>query len=145
MKIEVIDKTGAYHLKGETLGSAGIDLRNMDHDKTLFPGTTHKIDTGLSIWIKDPNYAGFILARSSIATKNNLAPANKVGLIDSDYQGPLIVALHNHGSNAQRIKYGQRIAQLIIMPIATFDMVLVDEFSNVTERGEGGFGSTGIN
>lgn len=134
---------GMYdYMDQATKGSAGIDLRSTINT-TIYPKQTVKIDTGISIWIQDPAYAGLILARSSTATKQHLAPANKVGLIDSDYQGPLIVALHNHGQTQQEIVFGERIAQLIIIPVFQFELDIVDSFAASTERGEGGFGSTG--
>lgn len=125
-----------------TAGSAAIDLC-ATQNTTIWPRQTYKMDTGISIWIRDPGYAGFILARSGTAVKAGLAPANKVGLIDSDYQGPLIVALHNHGQQQYEVTFGERIAQLIIVPIAQFELQRVDSFAEATARGEGGFGSTG--
>ena len=87
-------------------------------------------------------YVGLIYARSGIATKRGLAPANKVGVIDSDYRGEVMVALHNHSANTQTIAAGERIAQIVIAPYLTVDFIETDELSD-TVRGEGGFGSTG--
>lgn len=125
-----------------TMGSAGTDLMSMQ-DCTIHPGETEMIRTGIAIHIKDPNYAGLIMARSGISSKRGLAPANKVGLIDSDYQGELIVALHNHSDTYQVIHKGEKIAQLVFIPVAHPFMVCVKEFEEETDRGSGGFGSTG--
>ena len=97
--------------------------------------------TGLSMEIPE-GYAGLIYARSGIANKRGLAPSNKVGVVDSDYRGEIMVALHNHSSEPQTIDNGERIAQLVIAPYVVADFVLSDELDD-TERGEGGFGSTG--
>ena len=99
------------------------------------------IPTGLSMELP-VGYAGFIYARSSLGTKRGLAPANKVGVIDSDYRGEFMVALHNHGLDAQTVCHGERIAQLVIAPVVTPGFTEVAELSD-TERGAGGFGSTG--
>ena len=126
-----------------TPGSAGVDLCST---VTVYiqPKETILIDTGWKIWIKDPNYAGLIMARSSIAVKKGLAPANKVGLIDSDYQGPLKVALHNHSSTPELVNIGDRIAQLVIIPVVPFELSEVLTFESNTVRGNEGFGSTGV-
>ena len=87
-------------------------------------------------------YAGMIFARSGLATKKGLAPANKVGVVDSDYRGEVMVVLHNHSNTSQTISNGERIAQMVIMPFYKAEFTVVDELSN-TERGSGGFGSTG--
>ena len=138
-----------------TDGSAGADLRAMltsGHPQVvgsnpmtlnIYPGQTIVIDTGIRIHIDDMKKCGLIFARSGLASKRGLAPANKVGLIDSDYQGPLKVALHNYTSHVQTVEQGERIAQLVIAPVVNFNLVEVDSFEDETERGEGGFGSTG--
>lgn len=140
-----------------TIGSAAVDLRAMidaEHPQTvddgagnlairIHPGQTLMIDTGMKVHIKNHKYAGLIMARSGLASKKGLAPANKVGLIDSDYQGPLMVAIHNSGGRIQTIEQGERIAQLVIVPIAQIELDLVESFEDETERGEDGFGSTG--
>jgi dUTP pyrophosphatase len=123
-----------------TADSAGFDLYSPDNF-LIYPGTTEKINTGLAVEIPHGFFGG-IFARSGLATKQGLAPANKVGVIDADYRGPLIVALHNHGEEAQSIKAGDRIAQLVILPVVQTTIVEVEELDE-TERGEGGFGSTG--
>lgn len=122
--------------------AAGADLyAALDEAVTIEPGETKMIPTGLAFEIP-VGYAGFVHARSGLATKRGLAPANKVGVIDSDYRGEVMTALHNHGKAAQTIEPGERIAQLVIAPYVTANFVLSDELDH-TERGEGGFGSTG--
>ncbi len=126
----------------KTAGAAGADLYACVEDTIGIPsGDTVPIPTGLAIEIPD-GYAGFVLARSSLAVSQGLSPANKVGLIDSDYRGELIIYLHNHSSVIRTIEPRQRIAQLIIMPVVQADYVAADTLTD-TERGSGGFGSTG--
>lgn len=122
--------------------AAGYDLyANIDKNVVLYPRRTQKIGTGIAIEI--PNgYFGAIFARSGLATKNGLRPANCTGVIDSDYRGELIVALHNDSEEIQVIKPYDKIAQLVIMPYLAVEFNEVDTL-NDTERGEGGFGSTG--
>lgn len=107
----------------------------------IAPGDTVLVPTGIAAEIPD-GYAGLILARSGLATKRDLAPANKVGLIDSDYRGEIMVALHNHGALQQTVELHERIAQLMIVPYLPADFIEAAELSD-TVRGEGGFGSTG--
>lgn len=127
----------------QTNGSAGADLcALLESPVTIEPNQTVLIPTGLSFAIPE-GYGGFIFARSGLASKKGLAPANKVGVIDSDYRGELMVALHNHGKEAQTILPEDRIAQFVIMPILQADFLLVDTLEE-TERGAGGFGSTGM-
>ena len=122
--------------------AAGADLYAcLDDDVVIQPGQTVMIPTGLSMELP-LGYAGFIYARSSLGTKRGLAPANKVGVIDSDYRGEFMVALHNHGKVEQTVCHGERIAQLVIAPVVTPGFTEVCELSD-TERGTGGFGSTG--
>ena len=122
--------------------AAGADLYAcLDHPVTIAPGETVFVPTGLAMEIPK-GCAGLIYARSSLGSKRGLAPANKVGVIDSDYRGQVMVALHNHGKTAQTIDYGERIAQLVITPVFTPGFVPVDELDD-TQRGAGGFGSTG--
>ncbi len=122
--------------------AAGADLyAALDEAVTIAPGETKLIPTGFAFEIP-AGYAGFVYARSGLAAKRGLAPANKVGVIDSDYRGEVMTALHNHGSEAQIIEPGERIAQMVIAPYITANFILSDELDN-TERGEGGFGSTG--
>lgn len=123
-------------------GAAGADLYAcLDRDVTIAPGETAFIPTGLSMMIP-VGTAGLIYARSGMACKRGLAPANKVGVIDSDYRGEFIVVLHNHGGEPQTVSHGERIAQLVITPVFTPGFTEVEDLS-VTERGSGGFGSTG--
>ena len=122
--------------------AAGADLSALLFEPLEIPAhTTVKIRTGLSMEIP-VGYAGFIYARSSMGTKQGLAPANKVGVIDSDYRGEVMVCLHNHSNQTQVVEPKQRIAQLIIAPYLHVDFVDTDELSD-TARGQGGFGSTG--
>ena len=123
-------------------GAAGADLYAcLDEAVLVQPGTTQMIPTGLSMEIPK-GYAGLIYARSGLACKQDLAPANKVGVIDSDYRGEFIVALHNHGSEVRTVSPGDRVAQLVITPVYTPGFKQVDTLSD-TERSGGGFGSTG--
>ena len=122
--------------------AAGADLYAcLDAEVTIGAGETVFIPTGLALEVPK-GCAGLIYARSSLGTKRGLAPANKVGVIDSDYRGEFIVALHNHGEQPQTIGYGERIAQLVITPVFTPGFTEVAELSD-TQRGVGGFGSTG--
>lgn len=123
--------------------AAGADLYAcLDTESvTIAPGETKFIPTGISLEVPF-GYGGFIYARSGIACKRGLAPANKVGVVDSDYRGEVMVALHNHGTADASIENGERVAQLVIAPFLAVDFVEADELSD-TERGEGGFGSTG--
>ena len=122
--------------------SAGADLYALiDGSVTIEPGETKMIGTGLAFAIPE-GLVGLIFARSSLGTKKGLAPANKVGVIDSDYRGEVRVVLHNHSSVAQTIENGERIAQMAFVPYYAAEFSVVDELS-ATLRGEGGFGSTG--
>lgn len=123
-------------------GAAGADLYAcLEQDVTIAPGETAFIPTGLSMMIP-VGTAGLIYARSGMACKRGLAPANKVGVIDSDYRGEFIVVLHNHGTQSQTVSHGERIAQLVITPVFTPGFAEGDKLTD-TERGTGGFGSTG--
>lgn len=122
--------------------AAGADLYAcIDGDVTIAPGQTVFVPTGVAMEIPK-GYAGFVYARSSLGSKRGLAPANKVGVIDSDYRGQIMVALHNHGNEAQTLTAGDRIAQLVIAPVFTPGFVEAQELDD-TVRGSGGFGSTG--
>lgn len=122
--------------------AAGADLYAcLENEITIAPGETAWVPTGLAMEL--PNgYAGLVYARSGMACKRGLAPANKVGVIDSDYRGEITVVLHNHGKDSQTLNHGDRIAQLIITPVVTPGFREVTELSD-TQRGIGGFGSTG--
>ena len=126
-----------------TVGSAGLDLRAcIDGPITLEPGQTVLIPTGLAIHLADPCVAATILPRSGLGHKHGIVLGNLVGLIDSDYQGPLQVSCWNRGDTAYTIEPGERIAQLVIVPVLQAAFKLVEEFTQ-TQRGEKGFGSTG--
>ncbi|MCU6432995.1 dUTP diphosphatase [Undibacterium sp. Jales W-56] len=126
-----------------TPGSAGLDLRAcIDTAITIKPGETVLIPTGLAIHIGDPAYAAMILPRSGMGHKNGIVLGNLVGLIDSDYQGQLMVSTWNRGQNEFTLQPMERLAQLIIVPVLQVGFNIVEEFSD-SARGEGGFGSTG--
>ena len=126
-----------------TEGSAGLDLRAMlDEPLTLNPGETKLIKTGLAIHLADPGYAALILPRSGLGHKHGIVLGNLVGLIDSDYQGELMVSTWNRGTAAFTIEPMERIAQLVIVPVVQMPMNIVDDFE-ASDRGAGGFGSTG--
>lgn len=122
--------------------AAGADLYAcLTEPMTIQPGESVFIPTGLAMELP-VGFAGLIYARSGLACKRGLAPANKVGVVDSDYRGEFMIVLHNHGETAQTIEHGERIAQLVITPVFTPGFTEVDELSD-TERSGGGFGSTG--
>ena len=122
--------------------SAGADLYACEENTvTIAPHETILIHTGLSVEIPE-GFGGFIYARSGLASKKGLAPANKVGVVDADYRGEVMVALHNHSEVPQTVEPGERVAQLVIAPFLKAEFVVADELSS-TERGTGGFGSTG--
>jgi dUTP pyrophosphatase len=127
-----------------TPGSAGLDLRAcLSEPLVLQPGQVELIPTGLSMHLADPNLAAMILPRSGLGHKNGIVLGNLVGLIDSDYQGPLMVSCWNRGNTAFTIQPMDRIAQLVIVPVVQAQFRVVSEFGESTQRGEGGFGSTG--
>ena len=122
--------------------AAGADLYALsDEDITIQPGQTVLVHTGIAMEIPE-GMGGFIYARSGLASKKGLAPANKVGVVDSDYRGEVMVALHNHGTVPQTVSGGERIAQMVIAPFIKVEYTECDELSD-TVRGAGGFGSTG--
>lgn len=126
-----------------TPGSAGLDLRAMlDTPLVLEPGQTALIKTGLSIHIADPNLAAVILPRSGLGHKHGIVLGNLVGLIDSDYQGELMVSCWNRGQTPFTLNHGERMAQLVLVPVVQAAFDVVTEFS-ASDRGTGGFGSTG--
>lgn len=126
-----------------TDGSAGLDLRVVaDAPQVLEPGQTTLLKTGLSIYIANPHLAAVILPRSGLGHKHGIVLGNLVGLIDSDYQGELMVSCWNRGQTAFTINSGERIAQLVFVPVVRPEFELVTDF-HATERGTGGFGSTG--
>ena len=135
-------RDGAHLPTYGTEFSAGADLYAcLEEPVTIAPGETKKIPTGLAMEIP-VGCAGLIYARSSLGTKKGLAPANKVGVVDSDYRGEFMIFLHNHGAEPQTIQHGDRVAQLLVTPVFTPGFVEADVLSD-TVRGAGGFGSTG--
>lgn len=143
VNIKKLERMAVIPTKGSE-EAAGYDLYSYipGHQAlAILPGETEKIKTGIAIEIPK-GYAGLIYARSGLATKQGLAPANKVGVIDSDYRGEIIVALHNHSNALQIVENGERIAQLVITPFLSVEFNEIDELDN-TSRGEDGFGSTG--
>ncbi len=126
-----------------TSGSAGLDLRALiEKPLEVQPNETVLIPTGLSIYIADPNLAAVILPRSGLGHKNGIVLGNLVGLIDSDYQGPLMVSLWNRSQQLFKVEVGDRIAQLVFVPVVQAEFNIVEDFTQ-TERGEGGFGHSG--
>jgi dUTP pyrophosphatase len=126
-----------------TAGSAGMDLRAcIEAPLVLPPGAVELIPTGVSIYISDPDLAAVLLPRSGLGHKNGIVLGNLVGLIDSDYQGPLMVSVWNRGAAAFTINPGDRIAQMVFVPVVQVGFEVVEDFSS-TARGAGGFGSSG--
>jgi dUTP pyrophosphatase len=126
-----------------TPGSAGVDLRAcIDAAITLNPGDTQLIPSGIAIHLDDPGYAAIVLPRSGLGHKHGIVLGNLVGLIDSDYQGQIFVSMWNRGQKMFVIEPGERIAQLVVVPVAQVEFDVVEEF-NASERGAGGFGSSG--
>ena len=126
-----------------TTGSAGLDLRAcLDEAIEIAAGETVLVKTGLAIYIEDPNFAGLILPRSGLGHKHGIVLGNLVGLIDSDYQGELMVSVWNRGQNTFRLEPGERLAQYVLVPVVQAEFEQVEEFV-ATGRGAGGFGHTG--
>ena len=127
-----------------TPGSAGMDLRAcLDESLNLAPAETSLIPTGIAIFVADPGYAAVILPRSGLGHKHGIVLGNLVGLIDSDYQGELMISAWNRGTSNFTIEPGDRIAQLVVVPVQQVEFSVVSEFSS-TDRGAGGFGSSGL-
>jgi len=126
-----------------TAGSAGMDLRAcIDAPLVLAPGAAELLPTGISIYVEDPDLAALLLPRSGLGHKNGIVLGNLIGLIDSDYQGPLMVSCWNRGAAPYTIAPGDRIAQMVIVPVVHAEFTVVDDF-HATPRGSGGFGSSG--
>lgn len=146
IQVKILDKRIGTEFplpKYETKDSAGMDLRAcVEAPLTIEAGTTHLIPTGISIYIGDPNLCAVILPRSGLGHKSGIVLGNLVGLIDADYQGPLMISCWNRGQNSYTIAPGDRIAQLVFLPIARVNFELVENFQS-TERGTGGFGHSG--
>lgn len=127
-----------------TPGSAGMDLRAcLDESLNLAPAETSLIPTGIAIFVSDPGYAALILPRSGLGHKHGIVLGNLVGLIDSDYQGELMISAWNRGASNFAIEPGDRIAQLVLVPVQQVEFSIVSEFLS-TDRGAGGFGSSGL-
>lgn len=142
VKIKKLDDRAVVPTYGTSF-SAGADLYALlDDDIIINPGETVFVRTGIAMEIPE-GYAGFIYARSGLASKKGLAPANKVGVVDADYRGEIMVALHNHSNMEQVAEAGERIAQIVIAPFYKAKFEVVEEL-NDTIRGTGGFGSTGV-
>ncbi len=144
--LKVLDERIRPHLPAyATPGSAGMDLRAcIDEPIVLQPGQTELIPTGISIHVADPGLAAIILPRSGLGHKHGIVLGNLVGLIDSDYQGPLMVSCWNRGSAAFELKPMERLAQLVLVPVVQASFVEVKDFHE-SQRGSGGFGSSGRN
>ncbi|MBQ3084453.1 MAG: dUTP diphosphatase [Clostridia bacterium] len=141
MKIEIVKLNPEAILpRYASADAAGADLCTLE-EATLLPGETKLLHTGLAMAIPQ-GYGGFIFARSGLASKRGLAPANKVGVIDSDYRGELMVALYNQSQEPQKIEKGERIAQFVLLPCPQAEFIETEELSE-TDRSSGGFGSTG--
>lgn len=141
MRIKKLDEKAFIPTYG-TEFSAGADLYAcLDKAVTIYPGQTVFIHTGLAMEVPE-GYAGLVYARSGLACKKGLAPANKVGVVDTDYRGELMVALHNHSNEPITVEHGERIAQMIITPYLKAIYEVAEELDD-TQRGSGGFGSTG--
>jgi dUTP pyrophosphatase len=146
VKLRILDSRigREFPLPGHaTPGSAGMDLRAcLDAPLVLAPGGVELIPTGISIYVEDPAFAALLLPRSGLGHKSGIVLGNLVGLIDADYQGPLMVSCWNRGSAPFTIQPGDRIAQMVIVPVVHVDFEVVQDFS-ASARGEGGFGSSG--
>lgn len=142
INIKRINNTATIPTRGSEY-AAGYDLYSNEETTNILPGETKLIGIGVSMAIPE-NFAGLIYARSGLASKQGLRPANCVGVVDSDYRGEIKVALHNDSNETRTVSRGDRIAQLVIAPFLAVNFNEVDEL-NDTKRGEGGFGSTGIN
>jgi dUTP pyrophosphatase len=126
-----------------TAGAAGLDLRAcIDAPLTLEPGDSRLVSSGVAIHVGDPGYAAVVLPRSGLGARNGIVLGNLVGLIDSDYQGPLMISLWNRGSSAFTIQPLDRVAQLVVIPVVQVAFEVVEDFA-ASARGAGGFGSTG--
>lgn len=144
LQVKILDERMRSQMPSyATPGSAGLDLRAcLDETIEIAPGQTVLVPTGLSIYVEDPGYAALILPRSGLGHKHGIVLGNLVGLIDSDYQGQLMVSTWNRGSTPFKLEPMERLAQLVIVPVAQVEFDIVEEFG-VSKRGTGGFGSTG--
>ncbi len=146
VKLKILDKRLGAEIPVPTYatkGSAGIDLRAcLTENLVVKPGETHLIPTGMAMHIADPSLAAIILPRSGLGHKHGIVLGNLVGLIDSDYQGELMVSCWNRGSKDFTIEVGERLAQLVLVPVVQAEFTQVEDFTE-TDRGIGGFGSSG--
>ncbi len=143
--VKIMDPRMAEHLPAyATPGSAGLDLRAcLDAPLTLAPNAWQLVPTGLAVHLADPAYAAMLLPRSGLGHKHGIVLGNLVGLIDSDYQGQLMVSCWNRSPTAFTIEPMERIAQMVIVPVVQAQFRVVDDFASASERGAGGYGSTG--
>ncbi|KAF1048085.1 dUTP diphosphatase [Xylophilus sp.] len=143
--VRILDPRIARQLPAyATPGSAGLDLRAcLDAPLVLEPGATHLVPTGIAIHLADPGYAALILPRSGLGHRHGIVLGNLVGLIDSDYQGQLMVSAWNRGAAAFTIEPLERIAQLVVVPVVQARFNVVEDFTTASARGQGGYGSTG--
>jgi dUTP pyrophosphatase len=144
LQVKIMDERMRSQLpQYATAGSAGLDLRAcLEEAIDIAPGQTVLVPTGISIYINDPRYCAMILPRSGLGHKHGIVLGNLVGLIDSDYQGQLMVSTWNRGTSSFRLEPMERLAQLVIVPVMQIEWSIVDEFAS-SDRGECGFGSTG--
>lgn len=144
LDVKILDSRMREYLPSyATAGSAGLDLRAcLDEPLTLAPGSSHLIPTGLAIHVADPGYAAMLLPRSGLGHKHGIVLGNLVGLIDSDYQGELKISAWNRGQQEFLLQPMERLAQMVIVPVLQVELNVVEEFTS-SERGIGGFGSTG--
>jgi dUTP pyrophosphatase len=144
LDVKILDSRMREYLPSyATAGSAGLDLRAcLDEPLTLAPGSSHLISTGLAIHVADPGYAAMLLPRSGLGHKHGIVLGNLVGLIDSDYQGELKISAWNRGQQEFVLQPLERLAQMVIVPVLQVELNVVEEFTS-SERGFGGFGSTG--
>jgi|SRR5437016_11733892 len=146
IQIKILDQRIGKNIplpKYETEGAAGMDLRAcLDQPLQLLPGQKNLISTGFAMHISDPGFAAMIIPRSGLGHKHGIVLGNSVGLIDSDYQGPIMVSIKNLGDDVFTINPGDRIAQMVIVPVVQTAFEIVDEFTK-SQRAEGGFGHTG--
>lgn len=144
LQVKVLDPRAQDNLPSyATSGSAGMDLRALlDEPLEILPNTTHLVGTGLAVYIEDPKLAGLILPRSGLGHKHGLVLGNLVGLIDSDYQGELMISVWNRSQTSYTLQPNERLAQYVLVPVVQAEFVQVDEFT-ASQRGTGGFGSSG--
>jgi dUTP pyrophosphatase len=144
IEVRILDVRIRSHMPAyATGGSAGMDLRAcVEAPVTIAPGDTHLISSGIAIHIADPGYAAVILPRSGLGHKHGIVLGNLVGLIDSDYQGPLMVSCWNRSREAYTVEPLERVAQLVVVPVVQAELTLVEDFA-ASARGAGGFGSSG--